>query len=175
MNGGRRRKSICGDVGGETRQLPVYKLSVGKSGTKLQASQEGSCTPYITEAPPPTPEEPRPNFCGFSNATMDGLNRSLDGKGVSIAAMAKTLSRTYTSMLGRNVIDGSGLSGTFDIHLTWAMDSVDARAGAIDSTPDLAGPSILTALREQPGLKLESTKGPVEVLVIDHIERPSDN
>jgi uncharacterized protein (TIGR03435 family) len=160
----------------ETRQLPVYKLSIGKSGAKLQASREGSCTPYVTDSSPPTtkPGEPRPNFCGFRNTTMEGLNRSLEGKGVSMAALAKTLSRTYTSMLGRNVIDGTGLTGTFDIHLTWAVDFV--RPGAIDTTPpDLTGPSIFTALQEQLGLKLESTKGPVEVLVIDHVERPSEN
>ena len=93
-----------------------------------------------------------------------------------MAELAKTLSRTYVSMLGRNVIDGTGLAGAFDIHLTWAMDSAGARTGAIyNPPPDLAGPSIFTALQEQLGLKLESTKGPVEVLVIDHIEKPSGN
>ena len=92
-----------------------------------------------------------------------------------MAELAKTLSRTYVSMLGRNVIDGTGLTGAFDLHLTWAMDSAGARSGAIDNALDLAGPSIFTALQEQLGLKLESTKGPVEVLVIDHIEKPSGN
>jgi uncharacterized protein (TIGR03435 family) len=83
-----------------------------------------------------------------------------------MAELAKTLSRTYTAMLGRNVIDGTGLTGAFDIHLTWAIDN---------PPPDSAGPSIFTALQEQLGLKLEATKGPVEVLVIDHIEKPSGN
>jgi uncharacterized protein (TIGR03435 family) len=157
----------------ETRQLAVYKLSVGKSGAKLRASQEGSCTPYFADAPPPTtkPGEPRPIFCGFQFTARQGLH----GKGVTMAELAKTLSRTYVSMLGRNVIDGTGLTGAFDIDLTWATDSAGAPAGAIDNAPDLAGPSIFTALQEQLGLKLESTKGPVEVLVIDHIEKPSEN
>jgi uncharacterized protein (TIGR03435 family) len=104
------------------------------------------------------------------------LNRSLEGKGVTLGELAKTLSRTYTAMLGRNVIDGTGLTGTFDIHLIWAMDSDGARTGGIDNPPpDSAGPSIFTALQEQLGLKLEAAKGPVEVVVIDHIEKPSGN
>jgi uncharacterized protein (TIGR03435 family) len=93
-----------------------------------------------------------------------------------MAEVAKTLSRSYVSMLGRNVIDGTGLTGAFDFHLTWAMDSDGALTGAIDDQPpDSAGPSIFTALQEQLGLKLEATKGPVEALVIDHIEKPSEN
>lgn len=161
----------------ETRQLDVYRLAVGKRGAKLQASQQGGCTPYATDAPPPTskPGEPRPIFCGI-RTTMEGLNRSLDGKSVTMAELAKTLSRTYTAMLGRNVIDWTGLTGPFDVHLTWAMDSDGARTGGIDNPPpESAGPSIFTALQEQLGLKLEATKGPVEVLVVDHIEKPSGN
>jgi uncharacterized protein (TIGR03435 family) len=163
----------------ETRQLPVYKLSVGKSGPKFQPSRAGSCTPYVTEAPPATTRqgEPLPNFCGFRRTAADGLNRILDGRGVTMAALATTLSRTYVSTLGRNVVDGTGLTGAFDIYLKWAMDPAEGPpTGAGGATlPDLTGPSIFTALEEQLGLKLESTKGPVEVLVIDHIEKPSGN
>jgi len=62
-----------------------------------------------------------------------------------MAELVKTLSRTYAAMLGRNAIDGTGLTGAFDFRLTWAMDSAGARTGAIDTTPaDLAGPSIFT-------------------------------
>jgi uncharacterized protein (TIGR03435 family) len=161
----------------ETRQLGVYKLSVGKNGAKLQPSKEGSCTPYVTNAPPPIIKqgEPLSIFCGFQRTPVEGLIHSLDGKGVTMAELAKTLSRTYVSAVGRNVIDETGLTGAFDIHLTWAVDSTSAGTGAIDNAADLAGPPIFTALQEQLGLKLESTKGPVEVLVIDHIERPSGN
>jgi uncharacterized protein (TIGR03435 family) len=158
----------------ETRQLPAYLLTVAKTGPKLQPSREGSCTPYVTGAPPPTtkPGEPRPDYCGFQRTAMGALN----GKAVTMAELAKTLSRSYTSMLERNVIDGTGLTGKFDIHLTWAVDPAGAHNGAIDNTAsDATGPSIFTALQEQLGLKLESTKGPVEVLVIDHIEKPSGN
>lgn len=162
----------------ETRRLPVYELSVGKSGSKLQPSKEGGCTPYSLDSPPSAtaPGEHPTDFCGFRRTVADGSNRTLEGKGVTMEALATTLSRTYVSVLGRNVIDATGLTGTFDIHLKWAMDSIGARAGAIDTTPqDPAGPSIFTALQEQLGLKLQLTKGPVEVLVIDHIEKPSAN
>jgi uncharacterized protein (TIGR03435 family) len=160
----------------ETRQLPVYQLVVGKGGVKLQLSKEGSCTPYSVDSPPPpapTPGQPNGNFCGL-HLSVDGLNRTLDGKGVALAAVATTLSRTYTSNLGRNVIDRTGLTGTFDVHLKWAIDPLTSPA-APGAAQDLAGPSLPTALQEQLGLRLESTRGPVEVLVIDHIERPSEN
>ena len=71
-----------------------------------------------------------------------------------------------TAILRRRVIDNTGIIGTFDVHLEWAPDD-----GAADGTL----PSLFTALQEQLGLKLESTKGPVEVLVIDHVERPDAN
>jgi uncharacterized protein (TIGR03435 family) len=162
----------------ETRQLPVYELTIGKAGAKLQLSKEGSCTPYSENSPPPTstPGQPRPNFCGFHTTPGDGLNRTLDGEGITMAALATTLSRTYVSLLGRNVIDATGLTGPYDVHLKWAMDSLSAPAGPNVTPPsDATGPSIFTALQEQLGLKLESTKGPVEVLVLDHVERPSEN
>lgn len=98
-----------------------------------------------------------------------------------MAQLATSLSRTG---LRRAVIDKSGATGTFDIHLTWTVDDAQtgfASPGASDDrrapspTASLAGPSIFTALREQLGLTLKSTKGPVEVLVIDHIEEPSEN
>jgi uncharacterized protein (TIGR03435 family) len=69
-----------------------------------------------------------------------------------------------TSTLGRPVIDNTGLKGFYKIDLTWAPD---------DPTAD--GPSIFTAIQEQLGLKLESTRGPVQVLVIEHAEKPSEN
>jgi uncharacterized protein (TIGR03435 family) len=161
----------------ETRQLPVYELDVGKGGAILQPSKEGSCTPYPVDSPPPASKqsEPRPIFCGL-HLTVDGLNRTLDGKVVTITMLATNLSRTYNSSLGRNVIDGTGLTGTFDVHLKWSIDLLSASMGPDTAPPqDRTGPSLFTALQEQLGLKLEPAKGPVEALVIDHIEKPSAN
>ncbi len=75
-----------------------------------------------------------------------------------IAAFARSLSPT----LGRTVLDRTGLTGAFDIKLEWTPDGDDA-----------SGPSIFTAVQEQLGLQLESAKGPVEILVIGHAEKPA--
>jgi uncharacterized protein (TIGR03435 family) len=72
------------------------------------------------------------------------------------------------SGLGRPVLDKTGLKGEYDYELRWSADS------GVAGRPD-GPPSIVTAIQEQLGLKLESTKGPVETLVIDHAERPSEN
>ena len=101
----------------ETRQLPVYDLIIGEAGAKLQPSKERSCTPYSGESPPPTPKpgEPRPNFCGIHMTPGGGLNRTLDGKGITMAVLASTFSRKYVSLPGRNVIDATGLTGAYDV------------------------------------------------------------
>lgn len=95
--------------------------------------------------------------------------------------MATLVSR-LTDVLRRPVIDKTGFAGTFDLDLKFAVDEslagLPSRSsmGISDEPADPSGlPSIFTALREQLGLKIESTKGPVEVIVIDHIERPSAN
>jgi uncharacterized protein (TIGR03435 family) len=87
--------------------------------------------------------------------------------GVTMAELASALSR---GELHRRIVDKTGLTGTFGVHVTWTFD---AASSANPGTA--AGPAIFTALQEQLGLKLESAKGPVEILVIDHIERPSAN
>jgi len=80
--------------------------------------------------------------------------------------------------LGRTIIDKTGLTGNYDILLQWSPEdnvSRGAEAGAPPAPPEESAPSIFTAVQEQLGLKLESTKGPVDVLVIDHIEKPTEN
>ncbi|KAA6464621.1 TIGR03435 family protein [Acidobacteria bacterium AB60] len=157
----------------ESMERPVYEITVEKGGPKMQLSKEGSCTPYSMEAPPPVPapNAPPPIYCDFPHLSGDGTNWTLDGTGVSIRKLATSLSR---SGVDRPVIDRTGLAGRFDLHLKWAADApVSAPASAIQEDP--SGPSIFTALKEQLGLRLESAKGPVEVLVIDHAEKPSEN
>jgi uncharacterized protein (TIGR03435 family) len=86
---------------------------------------------------------------------------TLSARGQSTAQLTLLLGQR----LDRSVIDNTGLTGEYDLSLEWAADE------AADSSL----PSIFTALQEQVGLRLESTKGPVEVIVIDHVERPSEN
>jgi len=79
---------------------------------------------------------------------------------------------------GREVIDKTGLTGVYDFSLKWAPLQTAAVPGGGNGTapsPDLEGASLFTAIEEQLGLKLVSAKGPGQVLVIDHIERPSEN
>jgi uncharacterized protein (TIGR03435 family) len=72
----------------------------------------------------------------------------------------------------RPVLDATGISGVFDFGLEWSPQETAANAPDANAP---AGPSIFTALQEQLGLKLESAKGPVEIIVIDHAEKPTDN
>jgi uncharacterized protein (TIGR03435 family) len=82
--------------------------------------------------------------------------------------LASTLSQQG---LGRVVLDSTGLTGRYDLKLTWASEGVAPDAASADAS----GPSIFTAVSEQLGLKLEAQKGPVAVLIVDHVEMPSAN
>jgi uncharacterized protein (TIGR03435 family) len=154
----------------ETKQLPVYELTVAKGGPKLKPSPEGGCIPFSIDsaALPPlrAPGEPHPTFCGFLGFGVEGLDRKLEMAGVTIAELASSLSRGEL----RTVLDKTGLAGTFDVNLHWSVDP----AASTEPAP-ATGPSLFAAIQEQLGLKLESSKGPVEVLVIDHVEKPSAN
>jgi uncharacterized protein (TIGR03435 family) len=159
----------------ETRPLPVYELTVAKGGAKLRHSREGSCTPYSMDSAPlspiRSPGQPNSTYCGFRGFGVEGLDRKLEMAGVSMAELATSLSR---SELRRTVIDKTGLAGTFDVNLHWSIDPAQAMPGA-SADPNSTSASIFAGIQEQLGLKLESSKGPVEVLVIDHVERPSSN
>jgi len=105
-----------------------------------------------------------------------GPNILVGGK-IPMAQLVEGLS----SILGRPVIDKTGFTGTFDVHLEFSPEGT-AFAGGLPGVPgglppgfDTSGPSIFTALQDQLGLKLESQKGPGQVLVIDHAEKPSEN
>ena len=92
--------------------------------------------------------------------------------GASLSQLANSLSM----FTGRVVLDRTGLTGTFDANLTWTPDQMPQRPpGAPELPIDPDGPSLFTAVREQLGLKLDSQKGPVEILVIDRAEHPTQD
>jgi uncharacterized protein (TIGR03435 family) len=161
----------------ETRQLPLYALTVAGSGVKLRPSKEGTCihwslyTLNTASSPLPAPGEKAPVFCGFRGFGVEGLDRTLDMPGSHMAELAASLSMA----LRRDVIDRTGLGGEFDIRLNWAIEAPATPGATPDLSPDAPRTSLFTSLREQLGLKLESAKGPVEVLVIDHAEKPDAN
>ncbi len=142
----------------ETRRLPGFVLLVAKSGPKLQPSKSADCSTSGPPASPASGEVVSPPCGGFFSWKC-----RVDGASVAIANVARVLS----NVLDRPVTDKTGIQGTYDIHLEWASDEV--------AVEPAAGPSLFTALQERLGLKLESANGPVEVLVIDHAEKPDAN
>jgi uncharacterized protein (TIGR03435 family) len=98
------------------------------------------------------------------NKQISGSRNRSQGWGATMPMLAGMLS----NRTGRKVIDKTGLTARYDWVLEWAPDTEGANAGE-------TGPTIFTALREQLGLKLETSKAPVEVIVVDHLDRPSPN
>jgi uncharacterized protein (TIGR03435 family) len=172
----------------EMRELPIYSLVMAGRDSRLGPQIRVSTTCSIpavpsngaASPPPPPPSDdgrgaPPPPVAGQRPSC--GLKMSpgrIQAEGITAARLASTL----VPLVGRSVADRTGLIGQFDLTLDWAPESnssaFTASAGR-SPTPGLPGPtgSIYTALQEQLGLKLESTRGPVDVLVIDHVERPT--
>jgi uncharacterized protein (TIGR03435 family) len=157
----------------ETRELPIYDLTVAKSGSKLPAAKEAGCVSF----PPGTPPRYVPGKvdCGYVSGPFSGYEPGLlhiKGSKVQIADLIREL----TSVLDRPVLDKTAFTGEFDLDLSFTPD------GALMGLPAGYGgpadpnlPNIFAALEEQLGLKLTSANGAVEVLVIDHAERPAAN
>jgi uncharacterized protein (TIGR03435 family) len=156
----------------ETRELPVYALVVvrsdGKLGAQLRAVQV-NCDALRKNGR--SPETVPASRCGFTF-----------GPGVLIGRSV-TMQQWVTAMapfLDRVVLDETKIAGQFDIELRWTPEFVpptsgdDLRSGYFNS-PIQDGPSVFTAIREQLGLRLESRRGPVDVVVIDHVERPTED
>jgi uncharacterized protein (TIGR03435 family) len=166
----------------EARDAPVYELTVAKNNPKLQPSKEGSCVPMDLNNLPQNvkPGDPMPKFCGGGGGKLMDGGLIQDWYGVSMAELA---GRMLPSYVDRPVIDKTGLTGRFDVHLEFAPDNAMSRTGAVrlngvDSpapSTDTTEPSIFTALQEQLGLKLSPAKGSVEVIAVDHAEKPSAN
>jgi uncharacterized protein (TIGR03435 family) len=146
----------------ETRDMAVYMLVVGKSGSKLHEAKPGDTYPNGIKLS---------NGPGGAGVMMmrggPGGTFIVTAQGVPLSSFIPQLSGNS----GRPVLDKTGLTGIYDFTLTYALDQ-NASASA---TSDPTGPSIFTAIQEQLGLKLEPGKGPVEVIVIDHAEKPSGN
>ena len=149
----------------ERRELPIYRF--------VNARDDGRIGPKIrpTACKPPDPTIPN----SAANAGVGGGstcgNRigafSMSIGGNTMNGFANQLGRL--SVVGRPVVNATNLTGSFDWELTWAPDPATGGGAALDAV------SIFTALQEQLGLKLEPSRGPVELLVIDSVERPTDN
>lgn len=134
----------------ESRELPVYALTVGKTGHKLKEVELGRSSSNISPG-------------------------KLEAHSIGMANLTDMLSR----MVERPVIDATGLKGFFDFNLEWTPDDAGSASrpadsgAAVDST---VGPNLVVALQQQLGLKLESRKAPLDVMVIDRVEKiPTEN
>jgi uncharacterized protein (TIGR03435 family) len=170
-------------VHNETREMPIYALilarSDGRFGPQLKKS-DTDCAALAAagrgrgraNGPPAAITPGQPMACGI----QIGMGSLVMG-GASLSQFASSLA----NFVGRVVLDKTGLAGGFDLNLTWTPDNLPQRPpGAPEPlfngvAIDPNGPSIFTALQEQLGLKLDSQRGPVEVLVIDKAEHPTPN
>ena len=163
----------------EKRELRMYALVVAKNGLKMKPTKADDSAPG-TDGPPPG-DAPGPG-----NGQLPRMGRRmmmmnpghLESTGTSIDMLAHVLSR----QLSRTVVDKTGLAGEYDFTLDYTPDNMPTpphgapEDGAKSQTQgDQGGPSLFTAVEEQLGLKLEATKGMVDVIVIDHIDLPAEN
>jgi uncharacterized protein (TIGR03435 family) len=154
----------------ETRELPVYALVLARNDGGLGPQLHPTDCAASGNTPRPGPPNPNePQACG----TIRTFLGHLTFRGVPMAQILPGLS----DATGRTVVNRTELTGSFDLDLHWTPDQIpQGPTGAPEPSPtDASGPSIFTAVQEQLGLKLESTKGPVDVLVIDHVEQPSED
>jgi uncharacterized protein (TIGR03435 family) len=153
----------------ETKQLPVYELVVAKGGSKLKEAIVGDIYANGIKGPD-----------GVGRGGMVRMGRGqLTAQGVPMSSVVNMLSQ----QLHRTVIDKTGLTGKYDLELNWTPDEGEGMGPPPpgggqphgDAPTEGSGPSIFTATQEQLGLRLQSGKGPVDTLVIDHVETPTEN
>jgi uncharacterized protein (TIGR03435 family) len=132
----------------ETRELPVYALVVGKGGILMKESGPDARHSFMI---------PGPGRWKVSKLNMGHLAGDL------------------TREVGRTVVDLTGLTGSYDFTLEWTPEQASVPSPDGAAPPDAGGPSIFTAVQQQLGLKLESRKHPIDMLIIDQVEKPSAN
>ncbi len=166
----------------EMKEMPVFALVANKGGLKLQAPKEGVCVDSPADAEwvgagrmaAPGEVQPIMGRCGSAVVALGPRGAEMKGGKIAMPELARILSKA----LGRSVIDQTGFRGLFDLQLDFVPD---------DTTPsmpppppnagisDITGVSIAQALQQQLGLSLQSTKGPVQVIVVDQAAPPSVN
>jgi uncharacterized protein (TIGR03435 family) len=167
----------------ETKDLPIYELTIGKDGPRFKESAgEPPKNDLATPAPGAAeldkdgdPIAP-PGTMRFS--LVNGVARfRLNVAGESMEKLVTTLS----NQLNQPVVDATGLKGQYDFVLFWSRQNLSPASPApspdgVAVSPEASGPTLIGAVQQQLGLKLESKKGPVEILVIDHYEKvPTEN
>jgi uncharacterized protein (TIGR03435 family) len=142
----------------ETRELSIYALTVARSSSKLKDS---------TIAPEAIPQGPPPLIFVISPQ-----GASLPARYATMSEFASVLQR---AAMKRPVVDQTGLSGRYDFDLKWLPDETQFDFKGPWDGGNSDWPDLFTALQQQLGLKLEATRGPVNVFVLDRVERPTEN
>jgi uncharacterized protein (TIGR03435 family) len=144
----------------ESREMPVYELLPAKTGLKLPGANPAVCMTFGIDPPPGA----LPALEGCEGG-MNVTPTRIDNHRITMALFAAILG----SITGRPVIDQTGFTGSFEVHLEFAPYATGA-------TPvDSPLPSLTTVIESQLGLRLESRKAPAPVLVIDYAEKPTEN
>lgn len=149
----------------ETREASVYTLVVAKDGPRIKLSSDQTS---------PDLNGPVPAGAGPGRGAIRIGAGSLIGNAATLALFSRMLSQR----LDRMVIDKTGLTGRYDFQLKWTPDGWESNqdpAGNPLPSTNVLGASVFTAIQEQMGLKLAAARSPVEVLVVDHAERPAGN
>ena len=142
----------------ESKELPLFAISVAKGGPKLKLSTAPPGTlPYLINTI--YPEE------------KGGVHVQLPARNATMAQFAGMMQR---AVVDRAVVDQTGLSEAYDFELEWTPDESQF-SGKLPRSVESTKPSLFVAMQEQLGLRFEATRGPVSVLVIDRVERPSEN
>ena len=155
----------------ETREMPVYLLNTARTDRRLGPKLRESDAKCAQEARNYVPRlEPGPPPCGDFRLGA----RTLTARGMTMSRLAGLLK----DRVGRPVVERTGLDAAYDIELEWSSDlglqqAPPGSAGADGVTPD--GLSLFTALQEQLGLRLEASRGPVDIIVVDSAEPPTSN
>jgi uncharacterized protein (TIGR03435 family) len=164
----------------DKKEIPIYALVVARADGKLganlhQASVDCSAVAAGRASVPPLALVSGRNPCGLLPGMAFGR---ISGRGLNMDALAGMLDQNGGPQgAGRLVVNKTGLTGGFDVDLTWTPNELLPGVERPASVPpiDPNGPSIFTAVQEQLGLKLESQRSLVDVIVIDHVEMPSPN
>jgi bla regulator protein blaR1 len=145
----------------ETRELPVYELVVAKGGPKLKEAVPGDTYPTGL----------KDDQGKSSPGTVRVGLGTMDCQAIQIASLVEGL----TLLTGRTVVDKTGLIGKYDIKLRWTPEDSHPASNGEGRAAGESDVDFFTAVQEQLGLKFKPAKGPVDVLVVDHIEKPSEN
>jgi uncharacterized protein (TIGR03435 family) len=165
----------------DIKELPVFALVPNKGSLKLPPPKEGVCVDSAVDAPAewagagrmaaPGEVQPTQDQCGSAVVALGLGGARIKGGKIAMPELVRTLSK----LVGRSVIDRTGFRGLFDLQLDFVPDDTTPSMPPPPPGSDITGVSIAQALQQQLGLRLESTRGPVEVIVVDHAQEPSGN